>query len=328
MTISLTLTFGKILSRFTDFIPAQTISREPQRVQSVANTISASFKMTLDDSRFEVLVPQLEAFSSELRPFAYEGAGMGLMLLDCSLPWKNRLKAFINGPGAPYICHIHVGAGLALAKLHRQPERYFTHLDPLLCWLAVDGYGLYKATFSRQSIIEEQMIPAHLSDYGRCVFDQGIGRSLWFTNDGNAERIAAILTCFPQTRKADLWAGVGFACAYAGGILDRTTLESLQIAAGPYGPQLALAGVLAANRCQRVGNQAPHTDLACEVFCNLSSDRAAQIASLALQGVPIDKSGEPAYKIWRQRIAAELAALIAKESNTNLKQPFALTTLP
>src|SRR5262249_41509605 len=148
--------------------------------------------------------------------------------------WKNRFMAFTNGPGALYIHPLHIGAGLTLAKLHKQPERYLAHLDPFLCWLALDGYGFYKATFSRQRTVEEKAVPVHLSDYARCVFDQGIGRSLWFTKGENVGRITATLARFSQARQADLWAGVGFACSYAGGVLDRTVLEALQTAAGSY----------------------------------------------------------------------------------------------
>src|SRR5215470_11637088 len=103
MTISLTLAFGKVLNHFIGFSPSSDLDKDVEdvdkvgkRVQPIARIIVASFKMTLDDSRFEVLVPRLDAVPLALRGFAYEGAGLGLMLLDCLLPWKNRLNAFTN----------------------------------------------------------------------------------------------------------------------------------------------------------------------------------------------------------------------------------------
>jgi len=36
--------------------------------------------------------------STELRGIAYEGAGMGLAILDGLFPWKKRLQAFLAGP--------------------------------------------------------------------------------------------------------------------------------------------------------------------------------------------------------------------------------------
>src|SRR4051794_10899353 len=68
--------------------------------EPVASTLVDSFWTTVDDARFETLVPKLNAVPIELRGIAYEGAGMGLMLLDSLLPYKKRLPRFLAGPGA------------------------------------------------------------------------------------------------------------------------------------------------------------------------------------------------------------------------------------
>ncbi len=325
MTVSLTLTFGKILKRFisvsaTDFrrmaVEQHERQEEPegawQSAEPVARTLVEGLKMALDDSRFEVLVPRLNAIDAELRGFAYEGAGTGLAILDSFLPWKNRLKAFVDGPGAPYIYPVHIGVGLALARLGRRPERFLARLDPVLCWLAIDGYGFYEGFFSWQRTVKEKKVPAHLSGYALHVFDQGLGRSIWFSLGDAVDQVVATIAAFPSARQADLWSGAGFACAYAGGFVDRAALEALQTAAGTYRSQLALAGALAAHRRQRAGNQAPHTDLACEVFCGLSSETAAHMAEVALRDLP-DTGAEPAYKIWRQRLEEQFTIPAAGE---------------
>ena len=59
------------------------------------------YHATLDGSKFEVLVPRLNKVPLELRGYAYEGAAMGLTGLDCLLPWKRRLQAYMAGPGSP-----------------------------------------------------------------------------------------------------------------------------------------------------------------------------------------------------------------------------------
>ncbi|MBV9020078.1 MAG: DUF1702 family protein, partial [Ktedonobacteraceae bacterium] len=56
------------------------------RFQPVAHALVQGYHATLEDSRFEVLVPRLEAVEAELRGFAYEGAGMGLAALDILAP--------------------------------------------------------------------------------------------------------------------------------------------------------------------------------------------------------------------------------------------------
>ena len=315
---------GKIFSRFISFSPPGLRNRNEEDTniprRSVQPTVVESFKMVIEDSRFEVLVPRLNAVDFGLRGFAYEGAGLGLMILDCLLPWKNRLKAFASGPGALYAYALHLGAGLALARLNKRPERYFARLDPFLCWVAIDGYGFYQVMFSRQRTLEEKVVPAHLSDYARHVFDQGVGRGFWFLTRGNTDALASAIASFPSSRQADLWAGVGYACAYGGGIMDPAFLESFQTAAGPYRSQLALVAALAAAGRQRVGNQAPHTDLACEIWCGLSSERAANITNIARQGLPTD-GVEPAHKLWRQRIEANFAVPTTPQRDSKIDVP-------
>lgn len=264
------------------------------------------YHATLDGSRFEVLVPRLDAVALELRGYAYEGAAMGLTGLDCMLPWKHGLRDYIAGPGAAHIYMVHIGAGEALARLRRKPEPFIERLeDRVLCWLVMDGYGFHEGFFSRRRYVDEQIIPAHLSPYARRIFDQGLGRSLWFSAGANVERVIELIAAFPAARQADLWAGIGVACAYVGGV-DRAAIETLQTAAGPYAPQLALGAAVVAKGRQRAGNPVSHTDLACEVLCGISSDRAAQVLDAAFQNLPTD-GPEPAFEILQRRLLARFA---------------------
>ena len=276
------------------------------RFQPVAHSLVEGYHATLEDSRFEVLVSRLNAFEPELHGFAYEGAGMGLAALDCIAPWKNRLQAFVEGPGAPYIYPIYVGVGLALARMRRNPERFLKRLDPLLGWVVVDGYGFHEGFFSRRRYIDQRAVPAHLSSYGRRLFDQGLGRCIWFSGGALVEPIAALIATFPKSRQIDLWSGVGLACAYAGGA-SRTELETLLRVARPYRFQLARGAAVAAQGHLQAGHVPPHTELACELFCGLSSDRAAHILTTARENLPVNGE-EPAYEIWRQRTQAQFAA--------------------
>jgi hypothetical protein len=273
-------------------------------------TVIQSYQATLKDSRLEVLVPRLSAIEAEVRGFAYEGAGMALMQLDCMLPWKKRLQAFLAGPASPYVYPAYVGAGLALARLGKQPEPFLIRLDPVLRWYLIDGYGWRYGIFSRQSSIEEKAVPNHLSTYARRVFDQGLGRSLWFSTGADVDHIASTIDSFPEARQADLWSGVGFACAYAGGA-DRTDVEMLPRVASSYRSQLALGAALGAKGRQRGGNLAPHTDLACEVLCGLSGNMAACKTDIALQDLPTIEQ-EQAFEVWRKRIEAEFAVSVAR----------------
>ncbi len=321
----MTLSFGKFLKPFFRLsaetfqdLAAERYGPQPDMDQTwlgfepVARTLVESFKMTLEDSRFEVLVPRLNAVEVELRGIAYEGAGMGLMLMDGLGPWKKRLQAFLAGPGDSYICLVYIGAGLVMPRMPGRPERFLKRMDPFYCWMAMDGYGFYEGFFSGRRTVEEHVIPSRLSGYSRRAFDHGLGRSLWFSTGANVERIQAAITSFPAERQADLWGGIGLACAYAAGVVDQETILRLRQVAGPHEVQMAVGAAVAATFRQRAGNSAPHTELACDVLWGGSASMVAQIADLARKDIPVTgidgaiKGTEtPAYEIWRQRLAAQ-----------------------
>ncbi|MFL5706332.1 MAG: DUF1702 family protein [Ktedonobacteraceae bacterium] len=282
-----------------------------QQFEPVAGALVQGFSITLDDSRDEVLMPRINALDIEVRGVAYEGVGMGLTLLDSFFPWKNRLREFVEGAGASYICLVYIGAGLVLPRIPGRPERFLARLDPLLRWFVMDGYGFYEGFFSLQRSVEEHIVPRRLTGYARRAFDHGLGRSIWFSTGANVERICAALATFPQERQADLWGGIGMACAYAAGVVDRATIKGLLAIAGPCSPQFAVGVALAAKFRQQAGTSAPHTELACEVVYGLSGNEVAHLTDVARESLPVDAE-EPAYEIWRQRIAAYYSASVSE----------------
>ena len=321
----MTFTFGKILKPFfnlsADDFPKLAAERYGQnedmdqtwlQFEPVARNLVGGFQTALDDDRFEVLVPRLNSVDGEFRGIAYEGAGMGLMLLDSLGPWKKRLKTFIAGPGAPYDWLLYIGAGLVLPRVPTRPERFLAKLDPFLRWFVMDGYGFYEGFFSGRRSVNEHIIPSRIAGYGRRAFDHGLGRSIWFSTGANVERIVATIGTFPEIRQADLWGGIGLACAYAAGVVDREAIKTLHHAAGPYGPAMVAGAAVAAKFRMQTGGVAAHTDLACEVLCGLPSKMVAHIADLARNDLPPD-GVVPAYEIWRQRLANRFATRTENE---------------
>ncbi len=319
------LTFGKILKPFFKLSPEafQDIVAARYGVQEdientwlgfepVARTLVDSFKLALDENRFDALVAQLNAVDIELRGIAYEGAAMGLMLLDSLGPWKKRLQAFLAGPGASYTCLIYIGAGLVLPRVPGRPEAFLARLDPLLRWFVIDGYGFYEGFFSGRRAVEEKVIPARLKGYARRAFDHGLGRSLWFATGAGVQRIDEAIRSFPEERQPDLWSGIGLACAYAAGVVDKETIQALQKAAGPHQAQMAVGAAMAAMFRQQAGGSAPHTELACQTLWGLSGAQVAHLTEIARQDLPTD-GDVPAYEIWRQRIATRFSERILSE---------------
>jgi hypothetical protein len=277
-----------------------------QHLERIGKTFIQGYQLALKRDELDDLATELNRIENGLRGFAYEGAGMGLALLDQLLPWgQNRLGKFLDGAGANHLYMLHVGAGWAMARFPWWQKSYLKKLDPLMRWLAIDGYGFHEGYFHWRRYVLEQVRPGRLQASEQHVFDQGLGRSLWFVECADVRRLPQTIASFQESRRDDLWSGVGLACAYAGGV-DRAAIEALYSAAGPYKPKLAQGAAFAAKTRQRAGNPTFHTELACEIFCGRSVDAAASLTDIALEHLPFD-GPVPAYQIWRQRIQSQLA---------------------
>jgi hypothetical protein len=278
-----------------------------RRLERVGTTFLSGYHTALEETDPLALAQRLNLTDLELRGFAFEGAATGLALLDLLTPWKrDRWRLFLNNGAAVHQYMMLVGVGWALARLQRWFKSHPAPHDPLLRWLIFDGYGFHEGYFHWPRFIIEQSSPERLSGYACRVFDQGLGRSLWFVEGADVVRIPATISAFNPSRQADLWSGVGLACAYAGGV-DAAAIEVLRNAAGPYKPQLAQGAAFAAKTRQRAGNRMVDTEVACRILCGISDDAAAGITDEALNHLPSD-GAEPAYEVWRKRIQTKFAA--------------------
>ncbi len=274
-----------------------------QRLEYVGETFVFGYHSALKHDDQTALAQELDTLPNEMRGFAYEGAGMALTLLDFLSPFKrNRFQNFVQGVGEHHVYMIYVGAGWAWARLFRNVNKAVTKLDPLLGWLAVDGYGFHEGYFHWQQRIDKQQIPKHLHGTTKNVFDQGLGRCLWFVKGANIDEIVKTIQSFDSQRHADLWGGLGLAVCYAGGV-DEASIKHLAKLAGPFQPQLAQGVAFAAKARLIAGNSMPHNELACKVLCHSDIETAAKVTDDALIDLPYHDA-EPAYQLWRQRIQA------------------------
>jgi|HubBroStandDraft_6_1064221.scaffolds.fasta_scaffold26294_2 hypothetical protein len=283
------------------------------RLEVIGATFLHGYHSALELSRLTALEMRLLEGEPETQGFAFEGAAMALGILDFLTPWKrNRFQQFLRGPGAPHKYMLHVGLGWAWARLPLSPTRSLAKLDPLLGWLAIDGYGFHEGYFNWPTYKAGRIAhPRRLNGYATRVFDQGLGRSLWFVEGANIRRVGAAISALDSARHPDLWSGVGLACAYAGE-LDSHGLQELRILAGPLADKMAQGAAFAAKARQLAGNPAPHTDAACRVLCGMTADQAAAVTDRTL---PDHSRGDmtAAYEIWRQRMQSEFACEFAKE---------------
>lgn len=296
------------------------------RLESIGAAVLAGYHAALESDDVIGLAARLERVDLERRGFAFEGAAMALYLLDLLTPWnRRRWSSFVCGPAAAHVYMAHVGAGIALARLGRELALPRAGFDPLLDALLGDGYGFHEGYFHHDRCAQGEPQPRRVRGYARRAFDQGLGRSLWFVHCADPARLAGAIGRFEGERRADLWSGVGLACAYAGG-LDRAPIEEaiadLFARTGEHAAAFAQGVAFAAEARARAGNPADHCDLACRVAWGRDAASAAEIArstSEDLPGIPSsrgvpespdrragdDRQGLgalPAYEVWRTRI--------------------------
>lgn len=272
-----------------------------QHLEKIGLSFLTGYNTFLTNPTEEAIIPVLKKVDPKFSGFAYEGFGMGLEILD-HLPFnnKNRLNSFLKDQDDSHTYIMHVGAGWALAKLPVSIEKAIRKFDPLLRWLVIDGYGFHQAYFHTKKYVHQLRKPKRLSPFAKHVFYQGIGRCLWFTEGAQPDEIAFRISTFPEEYHGDLWAGVGLACAYAGGV-SQERVSQLVERCGIHRLELAQGVCFAAQARHRAGIGTAYTEMACQVVCGISAEAAAAITQASLPDVS-RLTSEEAYSIWRATI--------------------------
>ena len=285
------------------------------RLEAVPQAVVCGFEWAIEGASLWELERRLALVEPEQRGFAYEGATMGYSILD-AMPGggRDRTRELLEGPGKPHIFLTYIGIGFAMARLPRPlwknilPELTKVPYHPTMSWLAVDGYGFDRAYFDTRKWVDEQAEPtpypwAGRPEYFARAFDQGVGRALWFIHGGHPEAVATAVNRFAETRRPDLWSGVGLAATFAGGC-DQAGLAGLRRAAGEHFDELAL-GVVFAVKARTYSSYIPaHTRIAAGALAGLTIDAARRLADRTEVKSDVD-GPQPPYEQWRARIRAE-----------------------
>jgi enediyne biosynthesis protein E3 len=268
-------------------------------LETIGRTFLLGYSAAMTHHDQNVLAKSLDQIQAEQRGFAYEGAAMALALQDGIMFRSDAFASFAQGAGRRHVFMLHVGAGWAYARLpwtRRRIERAFANLDPVLRWLAIDGYGFHQGYFEGKTQATSDISTSHLSEHGRHVYYQGLGRSLWFIDGADVHRICRSISQFSPLYHNDAWSGVGLACAYAGGIVPAAIAELRQVS-GLHAAALAQGAAFAAKARQLAGNPVPHTEMACSVVCRIPAEQAAALCDTAFARIsPLHSC---AYQHWR-----------------------------
>jgi hypothetical protein len=247
----------------------------------------------------------LEGVEAAFRGFAYEGAAMALAVRDGLRPVRRHwIRDLLASRGEAHIYMAYIGVGWAMARLPVVRWKAIMPRDPLLRWLALDGYGFHQAYFHTRRYVTEQYqapIPRWPDDYSNRAADQGIGRALWFVNGADVAQVAAAIEMFEPSRRGDLWSGAGLASVYAGGA-DAGELSEMARLAGPYRAHAAQGAAFAGQARLLAGLVTPGTELGVKVYCGMSVEEAAAVTDETRRGLPEADGEMPCYELWRERI--------------------------
>ncbi|MFJ9813391.1 DUF1702 family protein [Streptomyces sp. NPDC101158] len=260
----------------------------------------------------------LETVPRDMRGFAYEGAGMGAAVYDSLPGHSGRLDGLLAGKGRDHDYMIYVGVGWAMARLPKFLWPDIRTTDPMLRWLALDGYGFHQAYFKTDAFVRTPEIQHPFrwngghNHYTLHAIDQGIGRALWFVGGTDPDVVTELIRAYPERRHTDLYAGAGLACAYAGGVTEDELAHFVE-GAGEHRWALAQGSAFATEARIKAGTVIDHTHLAARVVCGTTAERASQVCRDTRPQTP-GAGASPAYETWRRDIAAELASdsLISK----------------
>jgi hypothetical protein len=294
-----------------------------ERLETVGKTFLKGYAYAVEARTPGDAEEKLEQVPGWARGFAYEGAGMGFAMLD-GLPFgrSDNVSRFLQRPlGVTYQYLAYVGIGWAMARLPRFRWPKPNTLDPLLVPLVLDGYGFHQAYFRTAKYLDGQYQNPRFpwpggshGSYANDAIDAGIGRAAWFIAGTDPERVADLIEKFPERRRGNLYAGVGLAATYAGGV-EESELRAVLRRAGKYQNSVAQGSAFAADARVRAGIIPPHSALATKVFCGTTPEDVARVV-MELRPVPSDEGAGndllpdvPAYEVWRQRLANEFGSL-------------------
>lgn len=250
----------------------------------------------------DTLIAYLHTTDTQFRSIAYEGAAMSRGLWDISLgDTLTHWTAYMQLTGSHSV-QVHIGLGWALAQRQVPLSTYLQGISPIMQARVLDGYGYYDGMFRNRTSVRDKVIPEVIKGTDLHAYDQGVGRSLWYIAKGDLSKLNKLIEGFADSRKADLWRGIGIASAYVGGC-DETMLQSIWQEAGTYQTALAAGAVFLAHSRHDASTINEETELTCRTWCKLS---AADVVSLMDQAYPDLVVASDSYIKWVRAIEERL----------------------
>ncbi|MFB4267734.1 DUF1702 family protein [Nonomuraea sp. GTA35] len=248
-------------------------------------------------------VEKVEEIPQAQRPFAYEGAAAACTMLDLlTLTRGRRLHELLAGPAQHHRHAAYLGAGRAYALLRLRPVWGARRAHPLLRWLAVDGFGFQWSLSRADRMVGERTMPDLLTRAHCAVFDQGLGRLLWYHECGAPDDVSARIGGYAIPRRADLWSGVGFAAAYTGGAeADELWWLTERAGADGFRAYLAQGCAFAVAARLRSGELPEHAAQAAPILAGADPEEAASWTDRALIALGHEAHTHEDFQRWQSQ---------------------------
>ncbi len=280
------------------FAPSDVVMR--RRLELVGEIFLAGFNRALVEDDGAALAASVARIDPAHRGFAVEGAAMGSAIADALMLGGGRLRAWMARNDADYTYLAHVGAGWALGRVPWRRSAILKHRDPVHGWLVFDGLGFHDTYFHTSWILRGRR--RERRGYAGRVYDQGIGRALWFVAGGNIASTMDALRRFDADRHPDLWSGLGLALAYAGGASPHD-LRRATVAAGPFRANLAQGAAFGAEAHARARYIPPHTREAVSLLTGRDAEAAVRLVRGSCAALPVAEApAAPHYEAWRRDV--------------------------
>jgi len=281
------------------------VSQKIERIRSVFLDTQLFFANNPESA---ALISYLENTEPAFRSIAYESASMAIALKD--LENNDRLDQwlhFANGPASKHKAQVYIGLGWAIAKLNLPFTAIVASIETALYHRVADGCGYYDGSFRQRHAVQNMQQPVYLPLSAMPIYDQGLGRSLWYSCNADIDKIKNKIESFPAERHAGLWRGIGIAVAYVGGCNDDTLKMLLQYASAN-AVQLACGSALAARSRMQANTMTEDTDRCTRLWYSLT-ETERNIFSLEDDGLA---AAEKKYLNWIIRIEDGLAKSFEK----------------
>lgn len=259
------------------------------------------FSSSNDDEAIDNYLKNVEPKYSAV---AYEGAAMSLASKDLSERALMDWRAFLRRTQSAYVPHVHVGLGWAIAKQKLPSLVFLDSMLPSMLFRVLDGHGYYDGIFRQVQTINTQSRPASIEPIYFSAYDQGVGRSLWYSAGGDVARVVEAVNKFSPERRTSLWRGVGVAVTFVGGC-DENLLGSLMTDAGESVKHLRLGAALAVKARVATNTVSLDTVLTSKMLCNISPENINELIN-DLES-RLDEDTYPLFMSRLSKIESQLA---------------------